>query len=259
MRRALLPLVLALAGCPMPPAQRPGPPPTAQQLVDHINQRATHLPLLRTEAKVDYLAEKGDRIKLTMTFITRAPDGLRIDAENPMGGTVASLASDGNRFQLLDARQNRFLTGEAKPCNIARLLRVQLTAADVVQVIDGGVPLLGAPVKVDWDPNDGGHEVLILKDDAGRTETIKLAPKIWDVVSAEVTGADGKVLYRLTHEEFSDENGQRFPGKSWIFDPAHAADVKIRYRSREVSPTVPEGVFHLDAPNGIPAEEVTCN
>lgn len=247
---------LALAGCPTPPAERPGPPPTAEQLVKHLRDRAAKVHAMRTEAKVDYLAEKGDRIKLSMTFVTRPPDGLRIEAENPMGGTVATLASDGTNFQLLDARANRFLSGAATPCNLARLLRVRLRPRDLIDVIDGAAPLLGEPQSVAWDAGDGGREVLTLKGD-GVTETIKLAPKTWDVLAAEVTGSDGQPLYRLAHEEFSDESGVRLPAKSWIVDPRNNADAKIRYRSREATDPAPS-LFHLDAPAGVPAENVTC-
>src|SRR6185369_7059610 len=102
----LLPFALLVAGCPKPPVERPGPPPTAAQLIAHLRDRADKAASLRTDAKVDYLAEKGDRIKLAMTFLTARPASLRIDAESPMGGTIASLATDGKTFQLLDTRAN---------------------------------------------------------------------------------------------------------------------------------------------------------
>jgi hypothetical protein len=217
--------------------------------------------VLRTEAKVDYLAQKGERVKLTMTFVVDRPaGGLRIDAESPLGGTVASLAADGRSFQLLDARANRFLTGAAAPCNLARLIGVRLRPADVIEVVAGGAPLLGpaSTASVRWDPHDGGREVLVLRGQGGLTETIKLTPGRWDVAAAEVAGADGKPLYRLTHDEFSDEGGVRLPGRSTIVDPGRPADVKIRYRSREANPSLPPGVFHLEVPAGMAAEPVTC-
>jgi hypothetical protein len=257
--RPLLPaLALLAAGCPHPPAERPGPPPTAAQLMAHLRARAAHLPTLRTEAKVDYLAERGERVKLGMTFLTAPPEQLRIEAESPLGGTVASLASDGKRFELLDARANRFLAGPAAPCNIARLFRVRLTPHDVVEVLGGAAPLLGEPVSTGWDPEDGGREVLTLRD-GDLTETLRLAPTTWDVRAAEVTRA-GKTLYRLTHDDFTDAGpGLRLPGRSHVFDPERHADAKIRYRDRDVSPKLPPGAFELAAPAGITVENVTCD
>lgn len=240
--------------------ERPGPAPTAAQLVAHLRARAARVTTLRAEAKVDYLAEKGDRIKLTMNFLVDRPaGGLRIDAENPMGGSLASLATDGKQFQLLDSRNNRFLTGAATPCNLARLIRLRLGTSDLIDAVTGGAPLLGEPVEVRWDGSDGGHEVLVLRGEGGIKETLKLGPKSWDVASAEVTGPGGEVVLRLAHEEFSDEGGLRFPRKTVIEDPEHHADARLRFRSREIGEKVPPNAFQLAPPAGIPVETVTCS
>ncbi len=257
-RGAILAAAICLCGCAKPLAERPEPPPTGAALVDALRARAAHVTTLRAEAKVDYLAEKGERIKLTMTFLVdRAAGALRVDAESPMGGTVASLASDGHTFELLDTRANRFLEGPATPCNLSRFLRVRLRTRDLVDAIAGGAPLLGQPASVTWDGHDGGHEVLVLKGEGDLVETLRLAPKTWDVDSAEVMSG-GHVLYRLRHDDFSDQDGVRFPGRTVIEDPEHRADARIRYKSRELGVTVPPGAFHLEPPPGLPVEHVTC-
>src|SRR3954466_2587865 len=108
-RRALLAaFAFVVAGCPPARAERPYPPPAPTDLLHPLEARAARIKSLRSDAKVDYLAEKGDRIKVSMTLIAAAPDELRMDAESPLGGSVASLASDGKQFQLLDVRGNRF-------------------------------------------------------------------------------------------------------------------------------------------------------
>ena len=53
---------------------------------------------------------------------------LRIEADSPLGGALATLTSDGQQFSLLDVRDNRFLTGPAKACNVARLIRCRDSA-----------------------------------------------------------------------------------------------------------------------------------
>lgn len=240
---------------------RPEPAPTPAQLVAHLRQRAARVATLRSDAKVDYLAEKGDRIKLTMTFLVEPPTrGLRIDAESPLGGTLASLASNGKQFELLDSRNNRFLVGEATPCNLARLIRLRLQPSDLIDIVAGGAPLLGesASATARWDGSDGGHEVLVLTGEGGMIETLKLAPRTWDVDSAEVIGPGGTVVYRLTNEGFTDEGGLRFPSRTLIEDPAHRADAKLRFRSRELNVGIPPGAFQLSPPPGIPVEMVSC-
>jgi hypothetical protein len=259
-RRPLALAALALlAACPPKRVERPGPPPTAAQLVQHLRERVAKIARLRTEAKVDYLEQNGQRVKLTMTFLTErtaAGGKLRIDAENPLGGALAALACDGARFELLDARENRFLAGEASACNLGRLLRIQLAPGELIDAVDGGAPILGDPVSVGWDDRDGGSEVLTLARGDLR-ETIKLSPKEWDVRWAEVRQG-AAVLYTLEHGEFEAQGAVRFPGRTVIADPRHKADARIRYRSREIDPAAPAGAFELAAPAGMAVETVRC-
>lgn len=254
--------LLVLAGCPHPQVARPYAPPKAAELVAHLATRAGAIHSLRADTKVDYLAEKGDRIKVAISFLVAPPDRLHMDAESPLGGSLASLATDGKTFALLDARENRFLTGEAAPCNIARLIRVELKPADAISVLEGGVPLVEHPAseEVGWDPTDGGREVLTQRDAAGRALRIWFAAKdrAWDVVAAEMKGKDGAVEWRLENEDFSATGALRFPGRTTIVQPARKADARIRFRSREVNVDVPEGAFRLEPPAGLTVETVSC-
>ena len=254
----LLVALLALPGCPRPPVGRPGVAPTAAQLVDHLRRRSERLRSLRFEAKVDYLAERGDRIKLTMTFLVARPASLRIDAESPLGGPLMSLASDGQRFQLLDGRQNRYLSGPASPCAIGQLLRVRLAPGDLLDVLTGQAPLLGAPTAVAWDPEGGGRELLTLEGDGVR-QTLWLAPKTFDLLAAEVRTRGGAVLYRLRHDDFVDVGGERLPERTTIEDPGARSDARLRVRSRELGPELPKDAFTLTPPPGLPAESLGCD
>ena len=249
--------------------QRAYPPPSAGELLAYLRGRAAGVKSLRTDAKVDYFEQRGERVKLTMTFVVAAPDRLRVDAESPLGGaTVASLATDGRKFQLLDARQSRFLVGDAAPCNLARLLRVHLGAADMVALVLGGAPLSGDAEAVRWSGADGGREVLVLRGRSGEREEIQLAPvgavggarpAAWDVVDAAITDGAGKLLYHMSHEEFAPRGALRLPGKSHLEEPARSVDVRIRWSEPELDVAPREGVFQLAPPSGIPVDEVTCD
>ena len=253
--------VVLLGGCPTPKVERPYAAPTAAELVRAIRARQQRIKSLRTDAKVDYFEGKGERVKLSMSFLVAGPDKLRIDAESPIGGNeVATLVSDGDKFALLDVQNNQFLVGPARPCNIARLIRVYLAPAEVDAVLEGGAPLLGEPIAVGWNPGDGGREVLTLKTPDGGTETVQLdaTDRRWDVVSAEVKDAGGKTLYKLAHEDFAAVGGERFPGKTHVEEPPRSVDLRIRYKERELDPKVPDGVFTLQPPSGLPVREVNC-
>ena len=253
-------LVLAgLVGCPRP-AVRPYPPPSAAELAAYLRERVSRVGSMRSEAKVDYFEGRGQRVRVTMDFPIAPPGRLRVDAESPIGGAViGSLASDGDRFQYLDVERNRYVLGPARPCNLGRLLRVNLGPADMVAVIAGVAPLLGEPVSVRWKSREGGREVLLLRGPRGEEETIELEARErrWNVRRAELREPGGQLRYRLEHEDFGPGE-PALPGKTHIVEPARKVDVLIRYREHERGVTPPEGAFHLDPPMGLEPEVVDC-
>src|SRR6266511_2792363 len=197
---ALLTIVtLGASGCPKP-AVRPYAPPTPEQLLEALRARAEKLQTLRATAKLDHFANGGERVRVKVSLLLARRAKLRIAADSPLGGALATLTSDGQRFQLLDLRNNRFLEGPAKACNVARLIRLEIPPEDVVSVLMGEAPLpTEARIKgAGWDPDDGGREVLTLAMADGGEEIIKLdaRDKSWDVRRAERRGPDGKVLWR---------------------------------------------------------------
>lgn len=261
-RASLISCVLALLGCPtMPPAQRPYPPPTAAELVTALRARADHLRSMRATAKVDHLADGGQRVKVKITMLLSRPNKLRLEAESPLGGTVAYLTSNGQEFALLDVRQNRFLVGAANACNVSRLLRLTLPPEDIVTVLMGDVPLAGDPIGIAWDPSHGGREVLTLRAADGGSETIKLdaRDKRWDVMSAERVDARGQVLWRLNDDGYSDHAGVRMPDTIHVEDPTHKADALVKMRSMELNVELPDSAFQLQPPDKITPEQATCD
>jgi hypothetical protein len=251
-----------LAGCPKP-AVRPYEPPTPEQLFSALKARGEKLKSLRATAKLDHFANGGQRVRVKVSLLLMRPAKLRIEADSPLGGSLATLTSDGQRFQLLDLRNNRFLEGPAKACNVARLIRLEIPPADVVAVLMGEAPLPpGATLKgASWDPDDGGREVLTLSLPDGGEEIVKLdaKDKTWDVRKAERRDAQGKVLWRVTNDKFSDRGGGvRLPEVSDVQEPPHGADAEIKFRNVEPNVELGDELFHLPPPEKIAPEPADC-
>jgi hypothetical protein len=255
MRRSLL--LIVLCGCPPPPVARPYPPPRAEELLQALENRRDKLVSLRAEGRADEMGQGAERVKVTVNVLVAKGGRLRLEAESPLGGAVATLVTDGAEFQLLDARNNRFLVGRAEPCNVARLVGVELAPEQVMSVLSGSAPIEGTPAGVSWDSSHGGRDVLTLKTPDGGTETLWLSNRLWDVAAAERKDASGKTLWAVVHEDFEDVGGFRLPKHTWVDQPARKADVKIRWRDRQPNPPLKEGVFHLE-PGGLKAEPVGC-
>lgn len=211
-------------------------------------------------------------MKVDIALIATRPERLRLSAENSLTGPLVTLATDGVHFQLLDVRANRFEAGAVSACNMARILGVALHPSQVIEVLLGGVPLLPtvATSEVSWDGRDGGRERLTLRDARGVSEVIYLqaqsqgSEKHWDVREAEGRDEKGATVWRLRHEGFSPESlgttqaTVRMPAITYIEDPPHKSDLRLRWRERELNPEIEPGLFRLDAPPGIPTEPDAC-
>jgi hypothetical protein len=239
---------------------RPYPPPDAESLLARVREQLRRASGLRAETKVDHLSGEG-RIKGKVTMLVAADGRLRFEAESPLGSPLAVLASDGTEFDLLDVEKNRFLTGPATPCNVARLLRIVMPGADVAAVLLGGAPLPPFErARVEWDDSHGGRERLILDLFGGGRQTLWLGAggRTWDVVAAERVDAAGRTLFSLEHEGFRDVGRVRLPRVTRFREPAEKADVIVRWREQEAGVELPAAAFRLPPPEGIPAERVTC-
>jgi hypothetical protein len=189
-----------------------------------------------------------------------ARDGrLRLEAESPLGGALATLATDGADFQLLDLRDNQFLVGAARPCNLARLLQVALAPTEVAAILLGAAPLEGTPAEVSWDGRSGGREVLTLRSAGGEEKLwLDARERVWDPLVVERRDAAGRVAWRVRHEGFVDHAGVRLPTRTATEEPGKKREVQVRYRGQEPNVETPDALFRLAAPAGLPVTPVGC-
>lgn len=275
----LLAALLGLSGCPQPLIARPYAAPTPQVLLQRVLKQRDLVQSLRGRAKADYLAERGERVKVDISVVASRPASLRLAGESTFTGPLLTLATDGEDFQLLDVQRNRFMGGRVNPCNMARLIRVALHPREALDVLLGGAPLLGDAerVEVAWDGHDGGREVLTMTDPRRYALSVRLdaAQQHWDVREAELRDPRGQVLWRVRHEGFqalgpdgeprkegapgdAAADAPRLPSVTYIEDPPNKADVRLRWREREVNPALEGGLFKLAAPPGVPTEPDVC-
>jgi outer membrane lipoprotein-sorting protein len=258
-RFALVLALLTLAACPPPkPVERPYPPPSPEELIAAIKKRSQAIQSLRADTKVDHMGNGGQRVKVNVPLLVARGGKLRMEAESPMGGALATLTSDGEKFALLDVRANRFLTGPAKACNVARLIQIALEPDDIVEALTGGVPLVEGTASVTWDR--GGREVLTIAAPDGGREVIKLDARgrTWDVLEADRFDAKNNVLWRLVHDKFSDQGGVRFPERTTVEQPPTGSDARIKFKDVEVNVKPPDGIFDLQPPPGITPQFANC-
>lgn len=228
---------------------------------------------IRAEARVDQRGPEG-RIRGTVLMFLERPDRVRFDAMTRFG-PAAVLTSDGEEFQLMDLRENRFFEGPTCPSNIARLLGIRLSGADVTRFLLGDSPRLEAAEEE--IVCDGGEYVVSLRAADGRrqrlafailSESVDGAPEdqILELRSSEVWSAEGESLWRATFEDYRtvrDGGGQggvvSMPFRVQFFDRANDADTLVRFKSVDVNVEAPAGAFEQGPRPGLPTERVVCD
>lgn len=264
-RNALPALLLLSAACATKPVPRPYEAKTAATVIAALQADAAKIKTLRAQARVEHDGPGLERVKLAVGLLAARGGKLRVEAESPVGGAIATLTADGQRFAMLDVRENRFLAGPAQACNVARLLQVALSPDEIVAVLLGGAPLDGADAnaKLDWDAKRGVEVLELQRPDKSRLR-LSLRPiengARFEIVRAEQLEPLGHVLYRVEHSDFEDRgNGIRSPQKTSVADLLRKKTLYIRYKEVEPNIDPPASGFTLTAPKGITAEEVTCN
>jgi hypothetical protein len=256
-----LPLLLALAcACPGARVARPYEDPGADAVVAHLTSLRERVRTLRAETLSDARVGK-ERANLTVYILAGWGGKLRYMAMNPGGGAMAAdLASDGTQFCFVNANDNCGECGPATPENVGMLLRVVMEPDDVVAMMFGGTPVLaGAQASLAWDAA-AGHEILDLAATDGTRQRIVLDGKErrWDVLTSEVKGPDGKLVFRIRHKDFHpvktpDGRSVRVPGKSYFEQPGN--DALISWKEQEIDVELDESKFRLTVPEGVR----TCN
>ncbi|MFW5876045.1 MAG: hypothetical protein ACOCXM_04860 [Myxococcota bacterium] len=259
-----------LAGCGGPPCPVfPQTNPT-EALSMHRQTRG-HVQSVRGEARVDQRGKEG-RIRGTVFMFVERPDRVRFDAMTQFG-PAAILTSDGETFSLTDLREDRYLYGPTCPSNIARLLGIPLSGAEVSRLLIGDTPRIDvASERIEC--REGAYVVSIEGTD-GRRQHIELAIRAEDrelppqeqhlrLVRSQVYRADGKTEWKATFSEHRvvddprSEYGVAMPFEIRFEHPRHGADVLLKFQDIDLNVPPPEGAFRQEPRPGIPAEHVAC-
>jgi hypothetical protein len=244
---------------------------------------------IRGEAKLDYFDEHG-RVRVDTLFLAQHPQNVRMDLVSPLGGTLATLSSDEQRFALLDQKEKAFYVGPAAQCNVERFLRVPVPPAVLVQLMAGGAPVLvHEPEQATLSWSGGRYRIeIVSKHEA--SEVIELVPhdadwdKPWNeqrlrVVSVSVT-QQGVELYRaelkdhriaqtakprvdpLGIDEPIPPSGPpcqaEIPRRVRFVVPASERDVVFEHQEVEHNPPLIPGSFAQEMPPGVRLRRAEC-
>lgn len=282
-------LLLTATGCGTPPPA--SQVPNARAALDRLHATQDCGLGIQASAKIDNFG-KGGRIRGDIAMTALWPERIRMEVIGPMNSAIiATLTSDGTKFALEDKRERKFLFGEAKACNIARLTTVPMPGHVLVSLLRGETPVLKHAASAEtmtWSKS--GYYVIKLQGADATEQEIHIAPHPsdfglpWDkqrmrILDVEVK-QQGVVLY---HAELDDHRpaamaGPRvdpdnidppippsgpacqaeLPRRIHVEVPALKQDVQFRYDEVKWNPAIYDGLFTQPVSGGLQVQRVTC-
>lgn len=260
-RLALATLALTfLGGARCASVSRPYPAPTAAEVEAALRKRGAAVRALRGEARMSYVTKQG-KIKATVRMMAASGGKLRFDVVSPFDTPLATLVTSEGSFALVDSQKNRHFHGPATPCNISRLLRVQLRPQDVLTILGGGTPLIAHTSRsLRWDDRAGVEE-LTLVGQGGVKQTVRLdgRDKRWRLISSRISDAKGKLMLELTAGSYKTQKSLALPSQLKVRQPSQKAELELDFKKQEVNLSLPSVAFERPAAGGLPSQRVDCD
>ncbi|PIE19873.1 MAG: hypothetical protein CSA65_00675 [Proteobacteria bacterium] len=249
-----------LGGARCASVSRPYAAPTAAQVEAAVRKRGAAVRALRAEARMSYVTKQG-KVKATVRMMAAAGGKLRFDVVSPFDTPLATLVTSEGSFALVDSQKSRHFHGPATPCNIGRLLRVQLQPKDVLTILGGSTPLIAHTSRsLRWDDRAGVEE-LTLVGRGGVKQTVRLdgRDKRWRLISSRISDAKGKLLLALTAADYETQKALALPTRIKVSQPSQKAELELDFKKQELNITLPSVAFERPAAGGLPSQRVDCD
>lgn len=242
-------------GCPRDLPEPDNALDSPEQLRGAVDQRVEDIDDARfNNITLEYFGE-GERVRIRQLMLVEPPDRLRVQTRLPGSDEILSLlVSDGDTFSLHERDENRYYTGEPTRRNINRLLPVDLSSRDVVDVMLGGAPWdrfdeSDAEPTLEWDSSRGEYTYSVERDD-GHELTMYVRHNDFAVVGVEELDTDGDIVYAYTTENwepFGDVNLPTYRRFQW---PDRDLDFSLDVGDTELNIGFDQNLFTFPPPPG---------
>ncbi|HVR64054.1 MAG TPA: hypothetical protein VMU50_19280 [Polyangia bacterium] len=258
-------VIAGAAGChEAPPAARPTPGPAAAELREALSARQAAVRSMNARVRATSWIG-GDRLRASVLMLVTRAGQLRFEAEVSLQGTVSILATDGERFALLDLQKNQLRRGPACPANVASLIRIPLAPSEVAAILLGDVELPagagGGCDRVSWD-GARGADVLSCSDGGGGRTLLSFQEhgRDRDLVAVVREDARGARLWQTAYDDLRSVSTVRLPAVIRFAEGTASFDQGVEVKFKDVTingPPRPED-FTLNAPPGVTVLDQPC-
>ncbi len=225
-----------------------------------LDDRLDRVDNVRVMAKADYWDEvHGERVVgRDLSISAQAPAALRVTLSS-FDKALASLASDGAEFSMLNLQENVYYYGPATTQNLSTLLPLYLSGGDMVRVLRGGFPMTDLTrdwreqATLAWNSDTGRYRLELPRRDA-RVMIVELTYPALAVAEIRIR-ADGEDEYIYRAKDFEEVGGVLVPMKSRFEILSRDLEVTLRIEQFDVNVEPPPNarIFRIPPPAGVEA------
>lgn len=248
-------LIPFISGCPknIPPPKNQIEDPT--ELRAAVDARFSSFQSARFKNVVlDYFG-KGDRVKVKQLILVMSPTYLRVQTRMPASDEIMSLlVSDGQQFSMHRRDTNEYFSGTASKENIAKLLPIELSAADVSRVMLGSAPWdrfdeQSSPPTLSWDGSEGAYKYKVDRN-AGGELRMWVRHTDYAVVKMVETNTSGDEVYSYSTDDWKRYGNRALPEFRRFEWPDRDLDFSMEVGETQLDVELPESLFELPPPAG---------
>jgi hypothetical protein len=206
--------------------------------------RGERLHGLRGSARVSLDGARGASFARQLLVLER-PARLRVEVLGLLQQRIAVLATDGEHYDLYRSESGEVESGVIRPSVLWEVAGVPLTPEAAIEVLlgvprtprpDGEITAAveSADAAVSFEIRDAGPYRSLLAFDAGAL-----------LSRYEVLGPEG-LLLRVRYSDYREVGDTDFAHRVELEFPISEARAEVDFRSVEINPALPEGIFRLE-------------
>lgn len=224
---------------------------TAAELLKRIAVAESQVVSVKGDAKLR-IETPRQKNSVTLFVAVTHPAYVHLEALGFFNQPQAVLVSDGERFGMYDAQQQKYFRGPATAANMGRFMPVVLPPPELAALMLGRSPRIASDdAELGWDAEAGAY-ILTLR--RGKVEQkLLVQPPSYRVVKSEVTGISA---YNSKFEDIEDIGSATYPRRVVLEVPGQSIRVELNYRDIEVNEAPDLTMFEMSAPANVPVVEV---
>jgi len=164
----------------------------------------------------------------SFTLLLRKPDTLLVKLKGPFGIKLGSALLTSKDFQFYNSLENRLFSGETNARNLARILRVNLDFADVLNLFTGGVFHEEDSGMPDESGVEDEHFFFVYRVKDGIHKYL-IDPQTLLIAKVQHVDAEGRLVFEQRFLNFQTIDGTVIPFNIRMIQPRERRMVSVVY------------------------------